>query len=150
MFFLKELPTREILENYHQKFPEMNMNAVQEALKLMHKACFLIRELDGYFASHDFSQLRFTITMVIDREPNTDSLTPGEITRKVGVSKPVMTRALKSLAKEGYAVIESHETDKRAKQVTLTDKGTKKLESILPGYYDLVERFMSKEDNYDD
>ncbi len=146
MFFLKELPGREILENYHRKFPEMNVDAVEGALKLMHRASMLIRGIDAFFAGHDFSQLRFFICIVIDRDPEVEGLTPGEITERIGVSKPVVTRALKSLEKAGYVSLQEHETDKRAKLVVLTDRARLKLEAVLPGYYALMDDFMSKEE----
>lgn len=150
MFFLKELPSQAMLKSYHQKFPDMNVDSVQSALKLMHRASFLIRELDTFFASHNLSQLRFIIFMVIDREQDSKGLTPGEITDKIGVSKPVMTRALKSLVRDDYARFERHEADRRAKRVILTNTGINKLNTILPGYYALLDDFMTRGDNYDD
>lgn len=68
MFFLKELPTRDILEQYHKRFPDMKVDMVENALLLMRQACILLRQLDEYFSKHDFSQLRFLIIAILDRE----------------------------------------------------------------------------------
>lgn len=142
MFFLKELPTREILERYHQRFPEMNVDMVEDALLLMRQASLLLRQLDEYFSAHDFSQLRFLIIVIIDREQET-LLTASEILKKLDVSGPVMARTLKALEASRMIVFHEHELDKRAKRIALTPKGKAKLQSILPGYYETIERFMT-------
>ncbi|GAB7024443.1 MarR family winged helix-turn-helix transcriptional regulator [Salidesulfovibrio brasiliensis] len=142
MFFLKELPTREILERYHERFPEMNVDMVGDALLLMRQASLLLRQLDEYFSGHDFSQLRFLIIVIIDREQET-LLTASEILKKLDVSGPVMARTLKALEASQMIVFHEHESDKRAKRIALTPKGKAKLQAILPGYYETIERFMS-------
>lgn len=142
MFFLKELPTREILERYHKRFPNMKVDMVENALLLMRQASVLLRKLDEYFSKHDFSQLRFLIIVVIDREQG-DQLTASDILKKLDVSKPVMTRTLKTLEATGMITLSEHENDKRAKLIELTAKGKDKLQSILPGYYETIEDFMT-------
>lgn len=142
MFFLKELPTREILERYHERFPNMKVDMVENALLLMRQASLLLRKLDEYFSGHDFSQLRFFIAIIIDREPE-KKLTASDILKKIDVSKPVMTRTLKALEAAGMIEFLEHDSDRRAKIVTLTRKGKDKLQSILPGYYATIEEFMA-------
>lgn len=143
MFFLKELPTREILERYHERFPNMKVDMVENALLLMRQASILLRKLDEYFTKHDFSQLRFLIAVIIDREQG-KQLTASDILKKLDVSKPVMTRTLKTLETSGMIVFSEHERDKRAKLIALTPKGKDKLQAILPGYYETIEEFMTE------
>lgn len=143
MFFLKELPTREILERYHERFPNMKVDMVENALLLMRQASILLRKLDEYFSKHDFSQLRFLIAVIIDREQG-KQLTASDILKKLDVSKPVMTRTLKTLEASGMIVFSEHERDKRAKLIALTPKGKDKLQAILPGYYETIEEFMTE------
>lgn len=143
MFFLKELPSRQILERYHERFPEMRVDMVQNALQLMRRASLLIRKLDDYFAGHAFSQLRFLICVVIDREESGQQLMASEIAARLDVSKPVMARTLQSLAKAGFVEIVSDPQDKRAKRIRLTAKGQQKLYAILPGYYAVIQNFMA-------
>ncbi len=145
MFFLKELPSREILERYHTRFPEMQVDMVQDALQLMRRASILIRRLDEYFAGHDFSQLRFLICVVIDREQDREQLTAGEIAARLDVSKPVMARTLHSLKESGFVEIAVDTQDKRAKRIGLTSSGVQKLNAILPGYYAVIQDFMTNE-----
>ncbi len=150
MFFLKELPTRQILERYQERFPEMRVEMVHDALHLMRRGSLLIRELEEYFAGHDFSQLRFLICVVIDREESRQQLMASEIASKLDVSKPVMARTLHSLEKAGFVEITVDSQDKRAKRITLTARGQQKLYAILPGYYAVIHHFMtSTEDIHD-
>ncbi|EGB15985.1 regulatory protein MarR [Pseudodesulfovibrio mercurii] len=142
MFFLKELPTRETLERYHRRFPGMRPEVVMEALVLMKQGSLLIRRMDEYFAAHGLSQLRYLALVVIDREPDREEMTVTELASKLDVSKPVMTRTLKSLVDDGFLAVAADETDRRAKRVRLTGPGRDKLEAILPGYYETIQAAM--------
>lgn len=53
---------------------------VAQGLFLMRRASLLIRRLDHYLARHGLSQLRFLFLIVLDHEPERDTLTVGEIT----------------------------------------------------------------------
>ena len=144
MFFLKELPTRRMLEGYRDRFPAMNIDAVQSALDLLRQASLLIRELDAYFASQSFSQLRFLILVVVDREPEGGGLTVSEIASRLDVSKPVLTRTLQTLLDDKLIRVSEHGSDRRAKIVSLTQSGEDKLKVVLPGYYRRIEGFMAE------
>lgn len=142
MFFLKELPTKTMIQGYADKYPIENVASVESALMMMRQASLLVRKLDAYFSGHGISQLRFLILIVIDREPERDSLLASEISERIDVSRPVMTRTLKSLASEQLITIQADKDDGRAKQVFLTDKSRELLEDILPGYFELIDGFM--------
>ena len=142
MFFLKELPTRQMLESMNDRIPGMNVDVVENALIIMRQASLLLRELEGYFTAQNFSQLRFLILMVIFREET--PLLVGEITDHIDVSKPVMTRTLVALESDGHIRFKKHQKDGRAKLVRLTPKGEEKLLNSLPGYYALIEKFMKE------
>ncbi len=142
MFLLKELPTRQMLEAYQQRFPDMQIEAVESALHLLRQASLLMRALDAYFAQHDLSQLRFLILVVLDREVDRDGLMASEVAERLDVSRPVMTRTLKTLASDGMLDFDEHASDGRAKLIRLTDKGRRTLHKVLPGYYREIEQFM--------
>lgn len=143
MFFLKELPTRAMLEAYNERFPAMNVSAVESALRLLRQASLLLRELDAYFVTHDLSQLRFLVLVVLDRESDRDGLMASEIAARLDVSRPVATRTLQTLASAGLLQVDTHVDDGRAKQVRLTSAGRRKLGALLPGYYRVIEVFMA-------
>ena len=137
MFFLKDLPSRQMIEGYagvHDVAPEM----VADALSMMRRASLLIRRLDGYFAKHDLSQLRFLFLIVIDREPDGDSLTVGEITQRLDVAGPVVARTLRALEVDNLVASERDQIDARTKHVRLTAKGHATLKRLLPGYFAVI------------
>lgn len=144
MFFLKELPTREILERYHERFPGMRPEVVMEALHLMKKGSLLIRRLDEYFAGQGLSQLRYMILVVIDRQRGRDEMTVTELAANLDVSKPVMTRTLKGLAEDGLVDVAAGPDDRRVKLVRLTRAARDKLAAILPGYYETIQTAMKR------
>jgi DNA-binding MarR family transcriptional regulator len=145
MFFLKELPTHQMLETYHERFPEMKVEMVESALLLLRRASLLLRDLEAYFARHGLSQLRYLILIILDREPGSDGLMTSEVAERLDVSRPVMTRTLQLLAKDEFLEIDKHSKDGRARLVRLTKKGREKLYAVLPGYYQVIEKFMNSD-----
>ena len=142
MFFLKELPTRHMLDSYQKRFPDMKIDMVETALLLLRQASLLLRELDAYFAKQNLSQLRFFVLIVLDRELDNSGLMPSEMAARIDVSRPVMTRTLQTLSDDGLLDFGEHGEDGRAKLIRLTAKGRRSLHKVLPGYYRVIEDFM--------
>ena len=138
MFFLKELPTRLMIEGYAAQHASLDADAVQDALGLMRQASLMVRRLEAYFAEHELSQLRFLVLIVIDREPERETLSIGEITHRLDVSKPVMTRTIARLVAGGLIAVEPDPSDARGKVVRLTAAGRAKLADVLPDYFVLL------------
>ncbi len=137
MFFLKELPTRQMIEAY-APVHGADASKVEAALLLMRRASLLIRRLETYFSRHDLSQLRFLILMVIDREPARNSLTVGEITERLDVAGPIVTRTLKTMIDDGLVEIDQDIKDRRTRHVSLSSLGKERLAAVLPGYFELI------------
>lgn len=142
MFFLKELPTKAMLDKYTRDLTSDEKNSITEALSIMRQASLLVRNIETYFSVHDLSQLRFLILIVIDREPYRTSLYAHEIASRLDVSRPVLTRTLKRLIEDGLLTSNNDETDKRAKKITLTKKGEVCLSEVLPGYFNEINKLM--------
>lgn len=144
MFFLKDLPTRQMLQGYHDRYSAMDIRAVDGALRLLRRGSLLMRELEAYFALHGLSQTRFLILIVIDREGVQKGLLPSEIADKLDVSRPVVTDTIKAM--ERASLLESIRSvhDGRAKRVLLTPNGGAVLAELLPGYFTLIDVFMSR------
>lgn len=142
MFFLKELPTRQMLESYQQRYPEMAIDSVEAALHMLRKASLLMRRLDTYFAQHELSQLRFLILVVLDREEGDGGLMASDMAERLDVSRPVMTRTVQTLAADGMLRLREHGADGRARLIQLTSKGRRLLHQALPGYYREIDDFM--------
>lgn len=143
MFFLKELPSHQMVETYASAHG-VEARTVESALTLMRKASLLIRRLEAYFAEQDLSQLRFLILIVIDREPDRHTLTIGEITDRLDVAGPVITRTLKTLSEDALVTIAPDKDDRRTRHVSLTFQGREKLANVLPGYFRIIDEAMGQ------
>jgi DNA-binding MarR family transcriptional regulator len=144
MFFLKELPSRRMLEAYAARFPEMDVDTVEDALQLLRRASVLLRELERYFAERGLSQTRFLILVVLDREPGRDWLQAKEIAERLDVSRPTVTDTLKAMVREGWLTGGPQQSDGRAKAFALTDSGRSRLYELLPGYYRTIQAVMGR------
>ena len=145
VFFLKDLPSRRMVSGYADRFEGVDPARVAGALSLMRAASVLIRELEAYFAAHDLSQLRFLVLIVIDREPDRKSLSVSEIANRLDVSRPVLTRTLRSLEEARLVAVTRNEDDARSKELSLTKAGSAKLKAVLPGYFAILTRQTSRD-----
>lgn len=145
MFFLKELPTRQMLDRYQLCYPQMDVNAVQGALELLRRGSLLMRELEAYFSTHSLSQTRFLTMIVIDREPGQTGMLPSEIADRLDVSRPVVTDTIKALERASLLRSTRTDDDRRAKRLFLTVEGRRVLADLLPGYFLLIARFMAQD-----
>lgn len=141
MFFLKDLPSRRMIEGYAGRFG-VDPASVEDGLAMMRRASLMIRRLDAYFDGHGLSQLRFLFLIVIDREAERDSLSVGEITERLDVSGPVVARTLRALLEAGLVTKAADEADSRIRHVALTERGKERLEAVLPGYFRIIAEEM--------
>ena len=149
MFFLKSLPSTDMIRGFLDQHPGASAENIQDALILMRRASVLVREIEQYFAKHGLSQLRFLVLIVIAREPERDSLRIHEIIDRVDVSKPVMTRTLAAMQKDGLITLSDDPDDGRGKVVTPTQTAADTLTTLLPGYFEILNTHM-EEAKHDD
>lgn len=138
MFFLKELPTQEMVERYSKTYCPSQAALVTHKLEMMRDASILVRKLDRYFASHALSQLKFLILLVIDREIEREWLYAYEISERLDVSKPVLSRAIKKLVENGLLKTSKDSEDGRAIVLEVADKGHVLLQELLPEYFQIL------------
>lgn len=136
MFFLKDLPSRAMVDHYAKHHATLEPDAALGALHRMREASLMVRHLEAFFATHSLSQLRFLVLIVIDREPDRDALSVTEIVNRLDISKPVMTRTLAKLSQDGLVSMKAAASDARSKKVSLTELGKRKLTDILPDYFE--------------
>lgn len=136
-----------MVDGYADRFEEFDAGKVLDALRLMRNGSLLIRELEAYFALHDLSQLRFLTMILIDREPERKCLLASEIADRLDVSRPVVTRTLKSLEKSALIAISDNADDARSRNVALTQAGVNKLSEILPEYFAILHRAIAGPNN---
>ena len=133
-----------MVDGYADQMAGIDPIVISEALVMMRQASVLVRRLETYFAAHQLSQLRFLVMMVIDREVDRGSLTAVEISDRLDVSKPVLTRALRSLLDDELIVSRVDDVDGRAKQVALSRTGKRRLRLMLPDYFRELASYMKE------
>lgn len=142
MFFLKALPTLDMIEGYVQTLKTGDSKQIASALLMMREASLLVRQIDAYFAAHHLSQLKFLILVVIDREPQKTALRQSEILERLDVSKPVLHRTVNALLKDGLLQQADDPNDRRAALLSLTARGSQRLLDVLPGYFEIISEFI--------
>ncbi len=143
VFFLKKLPSKQMIEGYAARYEGVDPDRVADVLSSMRDASLLVRRLEMYFAQFDLSQLRFLAMIVIDREVERESLSVSEIADRLDVSRPVVTRTLQSLDTAGLVSTGQNKDDGRSKHVWLTPAGDTVLKNILPGYFAILNEGMT-------
>lgn len=136
MFFLKTLPSLEMVRGYTGDGAAAQ--GVLEALSMLRRASLLLRRIEHYFAGHGLSQQKFLIMVVIDREPERDSLRLSEIAQRLDVSKPVLHRTVKAMVASGLLEVAPDPNDGRAELIRLSDAACGLLAEIMPGYFEIL------------
>lgn len=129
-----------MIARYGEAVDGVDVETVDDALTMLRRASRLVRALDRFFAARGFSQLRFLILIVIDREPEADGLSPSAIADRLDVSRPVLTRTLQALERDGLIALAVDDQDNRAKRVRLTPDGAARLHALLPDYFALLQK----------
>ena len=139
MFFLRDLPSAEMISGVAAKLPEVYPPRVLAVLTRLRAASVLLRDIEAYLRTHGLSQTQFLALMMIVREPDRTSLSAAEIAARLDVSKPVLSKALASLTDKGLiAPASAQPSDKRQKQLSLTPDGARRFDTVLPGYFRIL------------
>lgn len=139
MFFLKELPSREMINGVMAEVDGVTPDRVNDVLQRLRAASVLLRDIEAFLRGHGLSQTQFLSLMMIVREPDRDSLSAAEIAKRLDVSKPVLSKAIGSLMDKGLiAPATKQPADQRQKQLSLTEKGHEVFAGVLPGYFAIL------------
>ena len=76
------------------------------------------------------------------REDDLSSV-PSKLAEQAGVSRATMTGLLNGLQRDGLVSRVTDMTDRRQSRVRLTGKGQKKLDEVMPDYYQRLNKLMS-------
>ncbi|GIT90476.1 hypothetical protein JANAI62_00420 [Jannaschia pagri] len=138
MFFLKDLPTREMIEGLAGRFAGADADAMLDELRLLRRASLRLRLVENYLTAQGLSQTQFLVLTVILREPDRDSLTSVEIAERLDVSRPVLSKTLATMERKGLIARQPHGQDKRCVLIAPTEAGTQTYLALLPGYCDAL------------
>jgi DNA-binding MarR family transcriptional regulator len=137
MLPLRELPKRNHLESLKKEFPELNMAGMDAYLTLLKTSTDIVRQVDSYLATYDLQFNRFTILVVLYRDPEVP-MQAFQLADSIGVRRPTLTGLLDGLEKKALVARHSATADRRGVELRITEAGKKFLRAVLPGYYKLL------------
>lgn len=141
MLVLKKLPKFETMRECAQRYPELDPAATQTSLVLLRVASDVIAAMDEELAGHGISQGRFTILMLLEN-CSQPSLSPSDLAEMSGVSRASVSGLLDGLEKSGMVRRGAGLRDGRGRPVTITAKGKRFLEKMLPAHFTWLARVM--------
>jgi MarR family transcriptional regulator, negative regulator of the multidrug operon emrRAB len=141
MFYLRDLPNYEMIKKRALRYPEIDPAAVEATLMLLRVAVDVLGAFDVWLARHNMSQGRFSMLMLLNRDPER-AMSPSDLAARAGVTRATVTGLLDVLEREGMIQREHAEHDRRMIRVRLTCRGREYLDSILPDYYRRVADLM--------
>jgi len=143
MLLPRELPRYENIREQSQRYPQIDPRSVEAFLVLLRTATDTIDACDTYLARHGISQGRFTVMMVLNRQP-TEGLSPSELADKCGVTRATMTGLIDGLEREQYVRREEIASDRRRTLVYLTPAARTFLDGFLPDFFVQVGQLMGE------
>jgi DNA-binding MarR family transcriptional regulator len=141
MFLLRDLPKYEAIRQRAARYPDLDARALEVFLVLLRVGSDVLDALEAYLAKKGTSQGKFTILMLLNRDPDV-GMSPSDLADKSGVTRATITGLLDGLSREKLVVREDDVGDRRKAVVRLTTRGRKMLDEMLPGYFRQVADLM--------
>ena len=142
MYTLRDVPKYENIRAAAARYPELEPASAAAFVLLLRVASDMLAATDDYLATHELSQGRFIVMMLLYRVVEIPQ-NPCVLADKAGVTRATMTGLLDGLEREGYIARETAPDDRRMLEVKLTAKGRKFLEGVMPDYFRLIRRCMA-------
>lgn len=140
MLELRDFPGEETLKAFQQRFPELDITAMQTWLKLLHVSSDLVAYLESYLLNYGLSRSKFFVLLLLMRNP--DGLNISQLAEGTGVSCATMTGLVDRLKKAELVTREELESDRRVFVVQITPKGVQLMETLLPEHYRRIAELM--------
>ncbi len=141
MFYLKDLPTDQALEEISKRYHELDPSALKTCATLLRTGSDLLTAFENLLSRHGLSQGRFLTLIVLNRTPD-KAINPSTLAQKVGVKRATMTGLLDGLEKNELIKRLAHQKDRRKISIQLTDAGRNVLDKMLPNYYSHIAQLM--------
>ena len=97
--------------------------------------------LESMMAEHDVTRLMWCVLSGVGLE---DVNTPSALADYIGITRPAVSRLLKTMEQRGWLERSGHDTDGRGIAVFLTKTGRQKLDACRPLVEELNAHFTSK------
>ncbi|MEE9257124.1 MAG: MarR family transcriptional regulator [bacterium] len=147
MFYMRELPSRDLIDAVAREFPELDPTAVEACYFLLRTGSDVLTAFDSNLSRQNMSQSRFIVLLLLKRielrGEGGECAIPSKLAGQAGVSRGTMTGLLSGLEREGLIERELHNGDRRMFSIRMTKKGKKTLNRIYPDYYNRIAGLMS-------
>ena len=115
----------------------LDLSSVSAAVALFEISEKIQNAINNHFSRYNLTQARFMVMLTMYTSGSTH-YSPVELASNVGVRPPTMTGILDGLVKEGYVSRKSDAGDRRKVMVSLTNRGKKKIQVVLPDHFHRV------------
>lgn len=140
MFDIVDLPDRATLAKVAERYPDMDIPALETWLTLMSVSDDCMDDLDQFLAGHNLSQRKFFVLILLMRNPG--GLKVSQLAEGTSVSCPTMTGVVDGLLNAGLVTRETDEQDRRVFVVGITPAGQELLDQVMPEHYRRINRIM--------
>lgn len=141
MFEILDLPDSTTISKLAQRYPVLEIPALEAWLTLMRVSGDCLNDLDQFLARHNLSQRKFFVLILLLRNP--EGLKVSQLAEGTGVSCATMTGVVDGLLTAKLVTRETDEQDRRAFVVAITTVGQALLDQVLPQHYQRVSRIIS-------
>lgn len=142
MLQLQDLPSKDILRKFAERYPQADISAVSTFLYFLRVATDVSLALDQCLSRHGLLQGRWWVLILLMREDDQRSA-PSVLAEKAGVSRATMTGLIDGLERDGLVQRVYGSEDRRSVMVQLTADGQQKLDEVMPDYYSRLRECMA-------
>ena len=128
------MPTREALQDFSRKFPEINASAVEVLILFMRTAERVQHKIfDVLEQKYSLSEGKLVVMIVLYQ--SSEPLAPSVLAAKAAVTKATISAMLQRMVRDGLVSLVADAADKRGKLVALTKQGRDFMDEVLPGHF---------------
>src|SRR5688500_15850552 len=99
MFYLRDLPKYDAIRQRAARYPQLDARALEAFLVLLRVASDVLDGLEAFLAAKKISQGKFTVLMLLNREPDV-GISPSDLADRSGVTRATITGLLDGLSRE--------------------------------------------------
>lgn len=142
-FLLRDLPHYDSLREKAQRFPDLDVDAVEATLALLRVAADVLDGMGAHLSRCGISQGRFLVLVLLNRPCAQKGVSPSDLAHSLDVSRANITGLLDGLERDGWVERRQHPEDRRALTIHLTPAGRQFLEGMLPDHYRRIAGLMA-------
>jgi len=147
MFYMRELPSRDLIDAVASVHPELDPTALEACYFLLRTGSDVLSAFDENLSRHQMSQSRFIVLLMLRRaqlaKEGPKEMSPSLLAEQASVSRGTMTGLLDGLEREGLIERHLQGGDRRMFSIRMTEKGKDTLDRISPDYYIRIAGLMA-------